>query len=58
MVVTVTGRVFSSTTSNTTSTVLSLPSIVTVTPLSRPFAPRTSSRRVFSPLSRTLDQSG
>ena len=39
-------------------TMLSEPSMVTVTPLSMPLAPRTSRRRVFSPLSRTLDQSG
>ena len=32
--------------------------MVTVTPLSMPLAPRTSRRRVFWPLSRTLDQSG
>ena len=52
------GRVFSSTTSNTTSTVLSPPSMETDTPVSRVLWLRTCKRRFFSPLSRTLDQSG
>ena len=52
------GTVFSSTTSNTTSTLLSPPSMETDTPLSRVFTPRTCRCRVFSPLSRTPDQSG